>query len=203
VVEGLGAGVRKAADPGVVEQIAGFLSDNALTRSWAETVDRHVITPVELQFVKEMPPEDELNALAAKLLGQNGQLNERGRDFLNATRMGHNDPPGRMEEMLELISQQENEDATLRVLRKAASTAKGEGLRKSLDVLAPRDGRNGYTETGRQMRQFGLGSPVAAYSAVTAGGAMGTAAAMQAYDWWLSQQQQEQKESQLPLSPGI
>jgi hypothetical protein len=44
------------------------------------------------------------------------------------------------------------------------------------------------------------GHPVMAYSAVTAGGAMGTAAALQAYDWWMSQQQQGQKESQLPLS---
>lgn len=195
--------IRKAAEPGIVERIAGFLGDNALTRSWAETMDRHVITPVELQFVKEMPPDDELNAMAAKLLGSNGQLNERGREFLSATRMGHDDPPGRMEEMLGLISQQGNEDATLRVLRKAASAARGEGLKKSLDVLAPRDGRNGYTEGGRQMRQFGLGSPVAAYSAVTAGGAMGTAAALQAYDWWLAQQQQEQKESQLPVSAGV
>jgi hypothetical protein len=31
---------------------------------------------------------------------------------------------------------------------------------------------------------------------------MGTAAAMEAYDWWLSQQQQASKDSQLPLQGG-
>jgi hypothetical protein len=187
----------------MVERIASFLGDNALTRSWAETMDRHVITPLELPFVKEMPPEEELNALAAKLLGENGQLNDRGREFLAATRIGHDDPPEQMGQLLEAIRDRGNEEYTLGVLRGLAGKAKGDGLKKSLDVLAPRDGRNGYTEMGRQMRQFGLGSPVAAYSAVTAGGAMGTAAAMQAYDWWMSQQQQGQKESQLPLGGGV
>ncbi len=205
--QGIGAGVRKAADPGVVEQIAGFLSDNALTRSWAETVDRHVITPVELQFVKEMPEQGRFDAFATRLMADGGQLNDRGIEFVDAVRHGQGDTPEKRQALLGLLEQQTKENApeqrVLQVMHDLASKAEGEGLRKGLDVLAPRDGRNGYTEVGRQMRQWGLGSPVAAYSAVTAGGAMGAAAAIEAYDWWMAQQQQEQKDAQLPLQGGV
>ncbi|WP_143593715.1 hypothetical protein [Synechococcus sp. 1G10] len=44
-----------------------------------------------------------------------------------------------------------------------------------------------------------LGSPVAAYSAVTAGGALGTKAVMDLYRY-LQEDQQAQKEGQLPLT---
>ncbi|MCE2839631.1 MAG: hypothetical protein LW834_22240 [Cyanobium sp. 49614_E6] len=199
--------MRKAAEPGMVERIASFLGDNALTRSWAETVDRHVITPVELQFVKEMPDRDRFRAMASRLMADGGRLNEQGLEFVDAVRHGHGDTPETRQAMLGLfkqdVDQPHSEDVSLRLLGDLALKAEGEGLRKGLDVLAPRDGRNGYTEVGRQMRQWGLGSPVAAYSAVTAGGAMGTAAAIEAYDWWMAQQQQEQKDAQLPLQGGV
>ncbi len=200
--------VRKAADPGVVEKIASFLGDNALTRSWAETMDRGVITPIELQFVKEMPPEERFNAFATRLMGDGAHLNDRGVAFVDAVRMGKGDAPEKRQQILDMFEQQiaagsdelGSEERVLGGLRRLAQDAEGEGLRRGLDVLAPRNGSAGYTEFGRQMRQFGLGSPVAAYSAVTAGGAMGTAAAMEAYDWWMAQQQQQEKESVLPLS---
>ena len=66
----------------------------------------------------------------------------------------------------------------------------------------PSDGRTGLTKTGDYVRQFGLGSPVAAYSAVAAGGALATQAGIDAYDWWLAQQQQASKDAQLPLQGG-
>lgn len=202
--------MRKAADPGMVERIAGFLSDNALTRSWAETMDRAVITPVELQFVQEMPPRDRFNAFATRLMHDDGRLNDRGVAFLDAARTGQGDTPEKRAQMLQLFDalaaeggdKVTIEDRVLGGLYEVASRAEGEGLRRGLDVLAPRNGTAGYTELGRQMRQFGLGSPVAAYSAVTAGGAMGTAAAMEGYNWLMAQQQAE-KESQLPLEPDV
>ncbi len=195
--------MRKAAEPGVVEKIASFLGDNALTRSWAETMDRHVITPVELQFVKEMPDKPRFNAMASRLMNEGGHLNDRGVEFVDAVRYGQGDTPEKRQALLGLLEQQTNEslpdERVLQVMHDLAMKAEGEGVRKGLDVLAPRDGVNGYTEMGRTMRQWGIGSPVAAYSAVTAGGAMGTAAAIEAYDWWVAQQQQEQKDAQLPL----
>jgi hypothetical protein len=191
----------------MVERIASFLGDNALTRGWAETMDRHVITPVELQFVKEMPPKDRFNAFASRFMGDDARLNDQGIEFLDAVRTGEGDTPEKRTQMLQLFDalaaqggeKEAVESRVLGGLYGVASLAKGEGLHRGLNALAPRNGTAGYTELGRQMRQLGLGSPVAAYSAVTAGGAMGTAAAMEAYDWWLSQQQQAEKESQLPL----
>lgn len=188
----------------MVEKIAGFLGDNALTRSWAETMDRGVITPIELQFVKEMPPKERFNAMATRLMDDKAQFNERGLAFIDAVRMGKGDSPELRQQILSLLAErgrsEHGDELMLQGLWDMAQKAEGKGLKKGLDVLAPRDGVNGYTELGRQMRQMGLGSPVAAYSAVTAGGALGTAGAIEAYDWWLAQQQQQQKDSELPLS---
>ena len=57
------------------------------------------------------------------------------------------------------------------------------------------DGRIGLTESGDVMRQFGLGSPVAAYAGVGGGALLGA----HAVNELLQAQQRAQKESQLPL----
>jgi hypothetical protein len=62
--------------------------------------------------------------------------------------------------------------------------------------------RTGIDESWSYARRI-LEHPALAYSAVTAGGAMGTAAALEAYDWWQSQQQQAEKDKQLPLQGGM
>ena len=187
----------------MVEQIASFLSDNALTRSWAETMDRHVITPIELQFVKEMPEDGRFRAFASRLVEDNGALNQRGTAFVDAVREGKGDTPEVKQSVADLfasdLGQEHSQAVNIRLLHELALKAEGEGLKKGLDVLAPRDGRNGYTELGRQMRQYGLGSPVAAYGLPAAGVGL---AAWGIHDVMAAQQQAE-KESQLPLQGGV
>ena len=191
----------------MVEKIANFLGDNGYTRAWSEGVDRNVITPVELQFVNEMPPVQQFNAFATRMLDGNAQLNERGTAFVDAVRYGKGDSPEMRQTVLDALnglgqgdgSLEAREMAVLGGLRYAAQKAEGEAMKRGLDALAPRDGRNGYTELGRQMRQYGLGSPVAAYGLPAAGIGL---AGWGIHDV-LAAQQQAEKESQLPLQGGV
>lgn len=187
---------RKAADPGLVARISDFLSDNALTRHWAETMDRHVISPIEQWGLSD----DELKNLVATKLAYKNQNREGGVDKM----------VGSLESFL---GRPLNEEyvAELRTMENPVSDLKDQLYSYMEDAPRDRvaalwqpeiDGRMGLTQGWDHMRQLGLGSPVAAYSAVTAGGAMGTAAAMEAYNWLMAQQQAE-KESQLPVEPEV
>ena len=198
--QGIGAGVvRKAADPGVVERIAGFLGDNALTRSWAETMDRHVITPVEGMVLGDEDLRQQLAKVVRERTPDDGVLSEvqlRAFDLLKGE-------PANRPALQQVVAAAE--DQALEVGGQALATIEKFGtprsrLQEAASLLA--DGRVGLTETGDYVRQFGLGSPVAAYSAVAAGGALATQAGIDAYDWWLAQQQQASKDAQLPLQGG-
>lgn len=190
--------MRKAADPGMVERIASFLGDNALTRSWAETVDRHVITPVEGMVMGDEDLKLKLAKVVRERTPENGVLTPQQ---LKAFELLKGAPLA--DGFQARIGESEN-----------PVTAVGDQAHGFIDTYAtPRsrqqevaallaDGRVGLTETGDYVRQFGLGSPVAAYSAVAAGGALATKAGLDAYDWWLAQQQQASKDAQLPLQGG-
>jgi hypothetical protein len=183
----------------VVERISAFLSDNALTQSWAQTMDRHVITPLEQMGYGD----DELRNRAAVRLAE-----------LNAQR-----PDGK-ERMLKVLEQVKGGPLNEGYVEKVNGAEFPVGMLRDqvYSVMADRetpraevsqllepyiDGRTGLSTDWDQMRQLGLGGPVAAYSAVTAGGAMATAAGLKAYDWWLAQQQQAEKDSQLPVQGGV
>ena len=198
--QGIGAGVvRKAADPGVVERIASFLGDNALTRSWAETMDRHVITPVEGMVLGDEDLRQQLAKVVRERTPDDGVLSEVQLRAFEALKGA----PVNRDALQGVVSAAE--EPSIKVGGQALATIEKFGtprnrLQEAASLLA--DGRVGLTETGDYVRQFGLGSPVAAYSAVAAGGALATQAGIDAYDWWLAQQQQASKDAQLPLQGG-
>lgn len=182
----------------MVEQIASYLSDNPLTRSWRESMDRYVISPVERMTIGD----DDLRAGVAKMVADrlpaDGALSPKQIRAIEALKGGRFD----VERANSLIAQSSSrEDAMNRIASMANNVMADDYSRERASRAAMEliDGRTGLSGFGDDMRQFGLGSPVAAYSAVTAGGAMATAAGIQAYDWWMAQQQQAEKDKQLPL----
>jgi hypothetical protein len=182
----------------MVEQIASFLGDNALTRSWALTMDRGVISPIERSVLNDGDLKQQVSKLVRERTPDNGVLSEdqlKAFDLLKGA-------PGNREALQQAVSGAE--DSFLEAGGQALSAInKFETPRSRMQEVAGllADGRVGLTEAGDYWRQFGLGSPVAAYAAVGAGGALATKAAMDGYAWWMAQQQQAQKESQLPLTP--
>jgi len=189
--------MRKAAEPGMVERIASFLGDNALTRSWAQGVDNAVIRPVEKMVVDDEGLQTAVYNQIAALTPDAGGLSEKQLQLLSAIKGS----PANAELLNEHLATAPDRrkfvlDQGYSLIDKVKPTR--DQMMGVFDQI-PSDGRTGLTETGDYVRQFGLGSPVAAYSAVAAGGAMGTAAAIEAYDWWVAQQQQAQKDAQLPL----
>jgi hypothetical protein len=186
----------------MVERIASFLGDNALTRSWRESMDRYVISPVERMTISDADLQARVAMMVADRLPANGALGPEQIRAIEALKGGSFD----VERANTLIAgSPSREDAMNRIASMANNVMTDDYSREraSHAAAALADGRTGLTDFGDDMRQLGVGSPVAAYSAVIGGGAMGTAAAIQAYDWWQSQQQQAQKERQLPLEEGI
>jgi len=181
--------VRKAGDPNLVDRITGFLADNALTRSWAESVDKAVITPAELMLVKEIPERERFLALSDYLVDDSDRLNESGKRYVSA--LLEKLSPEKRQSYMEYIDNQDGDASKIKhTLLAMSKQVDALSYPKLLDILANRQGVVGLSEAGDIMRHLGVGSPVAAYSAVTAGGAMGTAAAIEGYKW-LQQQQQE------------
>ncbi len=192
--------MRKAADPGVVERIAGFLGDNPLTRSWQGSVggavnwaERQVLGDEDLkQLIGNVVAQGHSgDVVSDEVLSRLERIKGSAidRNAFDAAMASH---PGGAQDLIG---------------RQAVTYATNAGLgRDQLKALAAelQGPQNQRTDAGLWANTL-LGHPVAAYSAVTAGGALGTAGAMEAYDWWLASQQelqqQAQKESQLPLTP--
>ena len=184
---------------GEVADQPGFwasLGDNALTRAWATAMDRHLIGPVERMGMDDEVMRQKMAAMVADRLPDDGKLSVA---------------------QLKALGVLKGEAANAEALQAALGSA-GDARRHlgdqaytlMLERATPRDrigqaaalladGRTGFTHRGDDVRQFLLGSPVAAYSAVTAGGALATQAGIDGYEWLMAQQQAE-KESQLPLA---
>jgi len=191
--------VRKAAEPGMVERIASFLADNALTQSWAQTMDRGVISPIERAMIGDEELKQQVSKLIRSKTPDDGVVSNQQ---IQAFDLLKGAPTNRVNLQTAV---DESEDAAIEVGNQALAMMNKYATPRSRQqdvagLLA--DGRVGLTQAGDNMRQFGLGSPVAAYSAVTAGGALATKAAIDGYGLWLAQQQQQaEKESKLPLTP--
>lgn len=182
----------------MVEKIVSFLSDNDLTRSWAETMDGAVIRPVEKMVVDDEQLQRGVYNQIARLTPDDGGLSDLQLQLLSSIKGS----PANAALLNEHLAQAPDRREFVRDQAYTLMEAKKPSRQQMLGMLdqIPTDGRTGLSEAGDVMRQFGLGSPAAAYSAVTAGGAMGTAAAMEAYDYLMAQQQQAEKEKQLPLA---
>ena len=196
--------VRKAGDPGMVERIAGFLGDNALTRSWSDTVNRHVLGPLERMTVSDEVLKEMLPVMVAESGEWNGQLNGvqvkalealRGKAITEDEASALNSAIG----SAAVGPAQEVKDQAVAFLNGYAPSR--EAQLRAAQVLMDRSNRG--IERDWTYARATLGSAPVAYSLVGAGGAMGTAAALEAYDWWQSQQQQAEKDKQLPLQGGM
>ena len=185
----------------MVERIAGFLADNALTQSWRNSVGR-ATNAIERPGMSR----DEI-------LQGIGNYLEKGADPAGITdeqlavlqEVKGNEDIDR-EKFNALMAQHEGGPAAYlpQALRTYADTG---NIRPGDEVLRTIFGNiqgpmNQTTEVGHAVSTL-LGHPVMAYSAVTAGGAMGTVAALKAYDSLLAWQEQMRKDSQLPLTGGM
>jgi len=193
---------RKAASPGIVEKITEFLADNALTQGWRRAVsapiygmERALYGDVELlrgkvakaaatrlaAEVKE--PGQYLGTLLAK---EFGDLLKTNYDF------------GAKEAFADADGYLKNVGGNLAAAFQDGQTSP-EVLHQVMDWARRHPAGDRALTAPGSAAQLLLGNPVMAYSAVTAGGALGTAAAIEAYDWWMAQQQQAQKDRPLPL----
>jgi hypothetical protein len=183
----------------LVEQIASFLADNALTRSWSNSVGG-TVNWIERQALSDDDLRQVIGngiarghtgvALSDETLSQLERIKGAAidRNTFDAVMAAHPEGPE------DLIGRQ----------AVTYATDAGYGRDRLKELAAELQGpQNQRTEAGLWANTL-LGHPVMAYSAVTAGGALGTAAGLEAYNWWLAsqqeQQQRAQKESQLPLS---
>jgi len=204
--------VRKAASPGIVEAITGFLADNALTRSWSDTADRQILGPLERMTVSDEMLREKVPMMVGESGVWDGTLNKVQVQALEALKGEAVNVAG-VEEAVRASLRDPAFVPDLEAQQRAAQAVHDQAVgffnsyapdraaqQRAAQVLMERSHR-GMEEGWSQARAV-LGSAPVAYSLVGAGGAMGTAAAMEAYDWWQSQQQAE-KEKALPLQGGM
>jgi hypothetical protein len=199
VSQGIGAGVRKAGDPGVVEKIANFLGDNGYTRAWRDGVmgpvgmaERQLIgDPVRL---RELAAEAAAHRLAAEVKEPGGYLGTPlAREFSELTGIPADFDLG-------------GEDAF--ALPEGYRVGMGHDLADAFSELSPEKARQviewsrvnpaarrSLTPVGAAI-DLGLGNAAAAYGLPAAGAGL---AAWGLHDVMAAQQQAE-KEAQLPLS---
>ena len=180
------ATVRKAGDPGIVSQVIGFLEDNALTRGWADSVGRSV-SWVE----RQLATDEELRHLVGDLIAKRHTGPELSNPEVKVLELLKGAPIDR-ELANRLMAEHPGGEADYVGHAASRYTAEAGMPREDLkDIAANIQGpRHQRTELGHLLSTF-VGHPAVAYSAVIAAGALGTAAATRAYDWWKAQQQQD------------
>jgi len=181
----------------MVERIASFLGDNALTRSWADSVGNSV-NWVERQVVDD----DELRQVIANGVARKQTGDVVSDEVLAQLQRIKGGPIDRA--VLDGLMAEHQAGPADYIGNAARGYAEQSGLSRDRlkQLAAEQQGSQSQRTQAGQWTSTLLGHPVMAYSAVTAGGALGTAAGLKAYDWWLAQQQQAQKDSQLPLEPA-
>ena len=189
---------RKAADPGMIERIASFLSDNALTRSWSDSVGG-AVNWAERQVLSD----DELRQVIANAAARS-QSGEQISDETLALLQRIKGAPIDRAAVDAVMAQHQAGPAdyvggAAQVYAKQADLQRDRLKQLAAELQGPQNQR---TEAGTWASTI-LGHPVAAYSAVSAGGALATAGGIEAYDWWKAQQEQAQKDRQLPLQGGV
>jgi hypothetical protein len=188
--------MRKAAEPGMVERIASFLSDNPLTHSWRDSVggainwgERQVMGDEDLR---------QMIGSGVKSKTVNGAITDEQVALLEELKGA----PVDRQRLQQLATEYEGGvDGYVGGLATGYAQDAGMSRDQMKAVVARLQGPLNQHGELAHMLALGATHPVMAYSAVTAGGALGTAAGLKAYDWWLAQQQQSQKDAQLPLEP--
>jgi len=187
---------RKAADPGIVQKIAGFLGDNGYTQAWNSAVAAG-LRPVDRMIASD---EDLSRGLVKPLHGsmsggdfdQHLTVLDPGEDryqrFTDAIGPGLDEvqgEPGAFDDkMIAMIGQ--------RYLRDEMGRAAMQRYDKAYGPSLPVSGPGLFAHAA-------LANPVAAYGLPAAGVGM---AAWGIHDL-IAAQQQAEKESQLPLQGGV
>lgn len=186
-------GVRKAGSKEVVEA-AWSLSDNPLTHSWRDSVGG-AINWAE----RRLASEDDLRSHIGNVIEKgvvDGVVGDEQVRLLEQLKGGPIDRAA-----LEALAAQHPRG----VAEYLGATGIGYTLAREMDADALRAQLAGMQGPLQQRGDLAHGAaliathPAMAYGAVTAGGALAAAAGVEAYDWWTAQQQQAQKDKQLPL----
>lgn len=182
----------------MIERIASFLSDNALTRSWSDSVGG-AVNWAERQVLSD----DELRQVIANAAARS-QSGEQISDETLALLQRIKGAPIDRAAVDAVMAQHQAGPAdyvggAAKVYAKQADLQRDRLKQLAAELQGPQNQR---TEAGTWASTI-LGHPVAAYSAVSAGGALATAGGIEAYDWWKAQQEQAQKDRQLPLQGGV
>lgn len=178
----------------MVDRVASFLADNALTRSWHGSVTAG-INAVELPFLKTEQLRESIPDAVARRITSEIKDNEGvylGSPFAKEVNSFTGIP----------------EDFDFAGMNRAAIGGEIAGAFENMEreriieylnwAKKHPSAQRGITSAGDAARMFAA-NPVAAYSGVIAGGALGTQAGIDAYDYFVAQQQQGMKDAQVPL----
>lgn len=178
----------------MVERISSFLSDNPLTHSWRDSVGG-AINWGERQLMSDEDLRNTIGSVVKKAT-VDGQISDEQLAVLSRLK---GEPVDRA--TVETLAAAHPEGVAQYMGQAARGFADTRGLdRGTLKTeLASIQGPLQQNSEWAGMLASAATHPVAAYSAVGAGGALATAGGMAAYDWWMAQQQQAEKEGQLPL----
>jgi hypothetical protein len=199
VRQGIGAGVRKAGDPGLVEKIANFLGDNAYTRAWHDAV----LSPVVASERALISDPAVLRGLAAEAAGLRlaAEVKQPGEYLGTALAKEFSGLTGIPEDFdigsAEAFARPEGYRAAIQGnLADAFDGASPDGMKRVLEWAQRNPAARKPLSAPGGAVALGLGNPAAAYGIPAAGLGLGVWAA---HDVLLAQQQAE-KESQLPMS---
>jgi hypothetical protein len=170
----------------------GYLLDNPLTQGWSQAVDRLVVGPVERAFLNDEDLRQQVSKLVRERTPDSNVLSEQQLKAFEILKGAPGNSSVLQEKMQSEVDPRKYiGDQVFGAIEKYKPSRARQGEVAAL--LA--DGRVGLTKGGDYMRQFGLGSPAAAYGAVAGGGAL---AAYGVHEL-LQAQQRAEKEAQLPL----
>jgi hypothetical protein len=196
VSQGIGAGVRKAADPGVVERIAGFLGDNGYTRAWARGVEEWPIIPLERMVTSDVD-NPRMQAFAKAQVLPDGSV-KPGMEAILTSVSGSKEKASQVMQALAAAEPEERGLMLASVFDQLHGKLKPKERVDAASAMLPRNGSTGLSDTGELMRLI-AGHPSVAYGLPAAGVGL---AAWGIHDVMAAQQRGE-KESQLPVSGGM
>lgn len=179
---------RMAGDPGLVGRVVGFLRENPLTESWRGSVGGG-INAMERALTSDAGLRMQLANIAEKQV-VNGEIGDETIRLLEQIKGADIDQAN-----LRALAQQHEAGVADYVGNLANAYAldsklgRGDILRYLSDVQGPLNQRGDLAHGAALLATH----PAVAYSAVTAGGALGTAGLIEAYDWYLAQQAEQAK----------
>jgi hypothetical protein len=188
---------RKAADPGIVEQIAGFLGDNGYTRAWNDAVQGG-LRPMDRMLASDEELAAHLTPTLRKTEADPAEL-QRHLDVLQADGRG---AQTYKEAVMDWIVNRGDEETDM---EQKLTNAIGLGYlkekvgRKGMLAYDAAHGPAYMASKPGLVASTALANPYAAYGLPAAGVGL---AAWGIHDV-LAAQQQAQKDSQLPLQGGV